>query len=125
MSVTERITPELQQALIRYQQIQNQLGQVITEKNFIVSELTEINRALEVLNSIDPEGVVYKNVGHVMVKVKRDDAIKELSDRKELLELRLKSVEKQEQLLRNQLSEVQSRINEYVSRTYGKQAKAE
>ncbi len=124
MSVTEKLPPEIQQALVRYQQLQNQLGQVITEKNLIISELSEINRALEALNSIEPDGVVFKNVGHVMVKVKRDDAIKELNDRKEILELRLKSIEKQEQLLRGQLSEVQNKVNEYLSRIYGKQAKA-
>ncbi len=124
MSVTEQLPPELQQMLIRYQQTQNQLGQVVNEKNLIMTELSEINRALEVLNSIDPNGVVFKSVGHVMVKVQRDDVIKELNDRKEILELRLKSVERQEQLLRNQINELQNKVNEYLSKIYGKQAKA-
>jgi prefoldin beta subunit len=124
VSVTEQVPPEVQQMLVRYQQIQNQLGQVITEKNVITSELSEVNRALEVLNSLDPAGVVFKNVGHVMVKVQRDDAIKELNDKKEILELRLKSIERQEQLLRSQLNELQSKINEYLARIYGRQAKA-
>lgn len=124
MSVTEQLPPELQQLLVRYQQTQNQLGQIVNEKNLIMTELSEINRALEVLNSIDPNGVVFKSVGHVMVRVQRDDVIKELNDRKEILELRLKSVERQEQLLKNQMNELQNKVNEYLSRIYGRQAKA-
>lgn len=123
MSVTERLPPEVQQTLVRYQQLQNQLGQVVTEKNLILSEISEINRALEVLNNIDAGGVVYKSVGHVMVRVKRDDVIRELNDRKEILELRLKSIEKQEHLLRSQLSELQNKVNEYLAKIYGRQAK--
>ncbi|MEM0453934.1 MAG: prefoldin subunit beta [Sulfolobales archaeon] len=123
MSITEQLPPEIQQMLVRYQQTQNQLGQVLSEKNLIMTELSEINRALEVLNSINPDGIVFKSVGHVMVKVQRDEVIKELSERKEILELRLKSVEKQEQLLRSQLNELQNKVNEYLAKIYGRQAK--
>ncbi|MEM3905235.1 MAG: prefoldin subunit beta, partial [Sulfolobales archaeon] len=45
-------------------------------------------------------------------------------DKKEILELRLKSIERQEQLLRSQLNELQSKINEYLAKIYGRQAKA-
>ena len=120
MSVTEQIPPEVQQMLVRYQQIQNQLGQVITEKNVIISELSEVNRALEILKGV-PENIdIYRSAGHLLIKVNKNDAEKELTERKELLELRLKTLSRQESLIRQQLAEVQSRLSQYMSSAYKK-----
>jgi|Deesub1362B_J571_1020462.scaffolds.fasta_scaffold17330_3 prefoldin beta subunit len=124
MSVTQRVPPELQQLMVKYQQIENQLAAVITEKNVVLSEITEINRALDLLNSIEEGTDIFKNAGLIMVKVKKDDVVKELTDRKEFLELKLKSIEKNEQILRKQLDETRSKINEYASRVYGAAGKA-
>ncbi|HDI02126.1 MAG TPA: prefoldin subunit beta, partial [Ignisphaera sp.] len=58
--------------------------------------------------------------GHLLIKISKSDAEKELNERKELIELRLKTLEKQEGLIRQQLSELQSKINQYVASLYKK-----
>lgn len=122
--MTERLPPEVQQHVVKLQQLQSQLSQILSEKNVVEGELREINRALDILKDLEPGTPIFKSVGHLLVKVSKENVEKELNDRKEILELRLKSLEKQEQLLRNQLNEVQSKVNEYLAKLYTAKGKA-
>lgn len=118
--MAEALPPEVQQHVMKYQQLQAQLNQILTEKGFMEQELREVNRALEVLKSV-PEGTdIYKSAGHLLIKVNKSDAERELSERKELLELRLKTLSRQESLLRQQLAEIQSRLTQYMTTVYKK-----
>jgi prefoldin beta subunit len=118
--MAERVPPEIQQQAIRYQQIQAQLNQLIAEKSILEQELREINRALEVLKNVPNDAEIYRASGHLLIKINKEAAEKELNERKELLELRLKTLSRQESLLRQQLSEIQSKLSEYISLTYKK-----
>ncbi|MCC6015743.1 MAG: prefoldin subunit beta [Desulfurococcaceae archaeon] len=118
--MAERVPPEIQQQAIRYQQIQAQLNQLIAEKSVLEQELREINRALEVLKNVPNDAEIYRASGHLLIKINKETAEKELNERKELLELRLKTLSRQESLLRQQLSEIQSKLSEYISLTYKK-----
>jgi prefoldin beta subunit len=111
--LAQKIPPELEQKIIKYQQVESQLTAVLAEKSTIMSELKDIDRALNTLNSIDESSPVYKNTGFVMVKVSKDIAQKELQDRKEELEIRLKSVEKMEESLRKQFEELKKEIERF------------
>ncbi len=115
LRMAEVIPPDIQQQVVKYQQLQAQLNQVLTEKSVLEQELREINRALEVLKDVPPNADIYKFVGHILVKVSKESAEKELTERKELLELRLKTLSKQEALIRQQLSEIQSRLTQYIA----------
>ena len=117
--MAQKIPPELEQKLIKYQQLESQLAAVLTEKSTVMSELKDIDRALTTLNSVTEETSVYKNTGFVMVKVTKDSAVKELQDRKEELEIRLKSLEKMESSLRTQLTELKKEVEKYRLGAYG------
>ena len=120
--MAERYPPELQQQAARLQQLQQQLAQILTEKTVVQTELREVNRALDVLKDLPDDAIVYKSAGHLLIKISKSNAEKELNDKKELLELRLKSLEKQESIIRSQINEVQSRINEIMARSYGRRS---
>ncbi len=117
--MAERIPPEIQQQIIKLQQLQAQLNQIIAEKSVLDQDLREVQRALEVLKSLPEDAEVYRVAGHLLVRIKKSDAEKELSERKELLELRLRSLEKQESLIRQQISELQSKISKGLSKPAG------
>ncbi len=117
--MAERLPPEVQQQIVKLQQLQAQLNQVLAEKSVLEQELREINRALEVLKEVPEDGEVYRIAGHLLVRVKKNDVEKELSERKELIELRLKTLEKQESLIRQQISELQSKISKSLSKPAG------
>lgn len=118
--MAEKIPPEVQQHVVRYQQVQAQLNQLIAEKSVLEQELREINRALEVLKSVPGDAEIYRATGHLLVKINKESAEKELNERKELIELRIKTLTRQEALLRQQLSEIQNKLSEYLPSTHKK-----
>lgn len=116
--MTERIPPELQTQLVKLQQLQDQLNRLLTEKNVIDSELREVNKILQELSQLPSGTTVYKIVGNLLVKTDKETVQKELDDRKEILELRSRTYQKQESLLRTQLEDLQKKVNELISKYY-------
>lgn len=116
-ALTERVPPELQHLLMKYQQLQEQYATVTTERTAVESELRETQRVIEELNKLEDNATVYKAAGMVLYRANKEDVVKELSERKELLELRLRALRKQEELLKNQLAETQRRIKELSERS--------
>jgi len=111
--MAQRLPPELEQLAIKYQQIEAQLTSVVTQKTAILTQIREIERALTVLQSVSGDAAVYRNTGFVMVKVSKDEAVKDLENRKEELQIRLTSLEKMESMLKKQLDEVKEKISKY------------
>lgn len=116
--MAERIPPEAQHYAVKYQQLQNLLAQILTEKATVETELKEVNRVLSELDNLPDNIEIYKALGHILVKTSKSNVQSELNERKELLELRLKSLEKQEKEARRQLEEVQAKIKEILAKTY-------
>ncbi len=119
--MAERLPPDVQQQLVKLQQLQTQLNQVMTERALLQQELRDIARALDILKGIPEDAEVYRSSGHLLIRISKSDAEKELNERKELIELRLKTLDKQESLIRQQISELQSKINQAVASLYKKQ----
>ncbi len=118
--MAEVVPPELEQYAAKLQQLRARLGQVQAEKGVIQAELREIERALELLKIAAPDATVFKSAGHLIVRVSKEDAEKELSDRKDILELRLKALERQESSLNSEIKDLEARVNEIMGRYYGK-----
>jgi len=122
--MAEVVPPELEQYAVKLQQLRARLGQVQAEKGVVQAELKEIERALELLKGASPDALVFKSAGHLMVKVSKEDAEKELSDRKDILELRLKALERQESSLSSEIKDLEAKINEIMGRYYGRRGGA-
>jgi len=116
--MAEKLPPEAQTHVTKYQQLQNMLTQILTEKATLESELREINRILSTLEKVGEDEELYKAVGHILVKTSKEEVRKELEEKKELLELKLKALEKQEKEVRRQLEEVQAKLKEIIAKTY-------
>ncbi len=111
--MAQRLPPELEQLAIKYQQLEAQLTSVVTQKTAIITQIREIERALSVLQSVSNDAAVYRNTGFVMVKVSKEEAVKDLENRKEELQIRLTSLEKMESMLKKQLDEVKEKISKF------------
>ena len=118
--MAEVVPPELEQYAVKLQQLRAKLGQVQAEKGVVQAELKEVERALELLKGAAPDALIFKSAGHLMVRVSKEDAEKELSDRKDILELRLKALERQEASLNSEIKDLEAKINEVVGRYYGR-----
>ena len=117
-----KITPEAQQILIDLQTFQQQMQTVLIQKESLNLQSIEIEKALEELKKATTEDV-YKAVGPILIKSTKKDLEEELGERKETLELRLKSLQKQEDRLKERLKESQEKFEEFLKATQGKPEK--
>ncbi|MDG7036871.1 MAG: prefoldin subunit beta [Nitrososphaerota archaeon] len=106
------IPPWLQEQLNRYQQAQENLEAVLSQKQQVNAELSDINRAIEELNKSAPDNLVYKIAGSIMIKSSKEELLKELEEKRELSNTRSMVLSKQEEKLRASLQELQTKINE-------------
>jgi prefoldin beta subunit len=97
----EREKEELQ---ILGQNLQNNLLQ----KQAFQSQLIEIENALRELEASKDD--CYKIVGNIMIKSDKSTLVKDLNAKKEVLELRIKTVEKQEDKLKEKFQEKQKEV---------------
>ena len=103
-----RMTPELQKTLMEYENTEKQLQVVVLQKHQMQLQLNEINLASEELKKAS--GDVYKSVGAIMVKSNRADAEVDIKERKEVLTMRLSSLAKQEEKMREHLTGIQKAL---------------
>lgn len=113
--MAEQLPPQVQNQVMRFQELQEQLRLIILRKQQFELELREVEAAYEEANNLSPDTTIYKAVGVLLFKTEKDKVLKELSDRKEELDLRIKTLEKQEARLKQQLEELRKSIATYMS----------
>lgn len=107
-----RLPPQVQQRLLRLQQLQQTLQSVLTQKQQLELGLTETEQALTELEKLTKQAVIYKSVGSLLVKAKKKKVTKELKEQKELLNMRISVLGKQEGRLRTQLKDLQTKLQQ-------------
>ncbi|WFO76055.1 prefoldin subunit beta [Desulfurococcaceae archaeon MEX13E-LK6-19] len=118
MAEQRQLPPEVQQALVEYENLRNTLAKVEAELRLTESELAEIEDILANLKELPDDVEVYKSVGHVLFRKKKEDVIKELEERKELLQIKQQKYKNQVELLRKQVSEAEKKLRDLLAR-YG------
>jgi len=107
-----RLPPQVQQRLLRLQQLQQTLQSVLTQKQQLELGLTETEQALNELEKLTKQAVIYKSVGSLLVKSKKTKVTKELKEQKELLNMRINVLGKQEKRLRTQVKDLQTKLQQ-------------
>ena len=105
-----RLPPQVQQRLLRLQQLQQTLQGVLTQKQQLELELNEVEQALSELEKLTDAAVIYKSIGSLLVKSKKTKVTTELNERKELLNMRINVLGKQEERLRTQVKNLQEKL---------------
>ena len=108
------LPPALREQLARYDQTQQNLQAVLAQKQQVELELGETDKALEELGKASDSEAVYKFAGNLLVKVKKEDMVKELSEKKELANTRKMVLAKQEARFRESLKDLQTKIDDAV-----------
>jgi len=70
----------------------------------------EAKRAQEEISDSPDDAVVYMSVGTVMMQKKKEVVNAKLSEKVETLELRIKSLEKQEKMMQGKFEQLQAQI---------------
>jgi prefoldin beta subunit len=106
------LPPQLQEQLVRLQQLQQTLQSVATQRQQVELELSETDKALAELEKSTDDTPVYKTVGSILVKSNRQILLTELKERKELMTTRVTVLGKQEDRTRERLKEIQEKLQE-------------
>jgi len=112
MTEEPQLPPQVQEELMRLQQVQQTLQVVVTQKQQLEMELSETEKALSELEKITDDVPVYKSVGSILLKADRQVLMGELKERKELLNTRVTVLGKQENKTRERMKELQDRIQQ-------------
>ena len=110
-----KLPPQVQERLLRLQQLQQTLQSVLAQKQQVEIELTENEQALNELQKMADDAVIYKAIGALLVRAEKGKITIELNERKELLNTRATVLGKQEERLRGQLKDLQAKLQEDLS----------
>ena len=110
----QELPPWLREQLTRLQQLQQNLQAIMMQKQQLEAESIEIEKATEELKKSEENEAVYKSVGPLLIKTKKDETLKELDEKKNLANTRLVVLGKQETRVKENLKEVENKINEMI-----------
>jgi prefoldin beta subunit len=111
------LPPWLKEQISRLQQLQQNLQAIMMQKQQVELEIVETERALEELNKITTSDSIYKAAGPLLIKSEKDTIEKELSEKKELANTRVMVLGKQESRVKENLKEVENKINQMLKGT--------
>ena len=106
------LPPQVQERLLRLQQLQQTLQSVLGQKQQVELEQMETNQALEELQKLTDDAVIYKATGSLLIKSERTKVITDLNERKDLLATRITVLGKQEERVRAQVKDVQTKLQQ-------------
>jgi prefoldin beta subunit len=109
------LPPQVQERLLRLQQLQQTLQSVLAQKQQVELELTEIEQASSEVQKLADDAVVYKATGSLLIKSEKTKVTTELGERKETLNTRETILSKQEERLRAQLKDLQTKLQQDLS----------
>ncbi|MDG6223762.1 MAG: prefoldin subunit beta [Candidatus Bathyarchaeota archaeon] len=114
-----KLPPQVQQRLMRLQQLQQTLQGVMAQKQQLEMQLNEVEQAKVELEKLDETAVVYKSIGALLVKSEKNTVETELSERKELLKMRVDVIAKQDERIKTQVKELQEQLQQDLSPVSG------
>ena len=104
----EKDTQEKIQQLSMFEQ---NIQQVMMQKQQLMGQMVEIDSALKEINDDS-----YKIIGNIMIKTKKEDLEKSLSDKKEIINLKMKQFEKQENQIIERKEKIQKEVMEEMKK---------
>lgn len=97
-----------------FNQYNMQLQNIGAQKTQIKILIDSTQNAIDELKA-SKEDTAFKNLGFVMLKVSKDKLIKDLQNEIETLNIRIKTVEKTEDLVSKKVQDLQAKINAEMS----------
>lgn len=102
---------EAQQLLAQAQIYQQQIQAILTQKGVFSLEINEIKKALEELEKTK-ETTAYKISGPVLIKSDVKEIKKDLKEKLDFLNVKLKNIEKQEAILKDKIGSLRNKLSE-------------
>lgn len=100
---------EMQQNIVEFEKNRNQLLAISNQKQQFQIQSAALSEAVSELEKTS-EKKVFKAVGNILIQVDTEKVKKEISEKKESLELRIKTLQKQEDSMVSKLNKLKSEI---------------
>ena len=101
-------TSSPEEQIAELQQQEQQLQQMILQRQTMQSQLLETENALDTLQKTQEQP--FKMVGPLLVSMDKKNLQEELTSKKDMLAIRLKNVEQQEEQLRKKFQDLQEKL---------------
>ncbi len=109
------IQQNVQEQLNQFQQVQQQAQSIAMQKQTVSLQINEAKKALDELSKTSDDQEVYKTAGPLLIKTTKEESEAELKDNIEMLEIRQKTIEKQEKRISSRLEELQANLQTAMS----------
>jgi prefoldin beta subunit len=103
-----KMNKDAQNQIEKLQMIEQKTQTFLMQKQNFQSQLLEIENALNELEH--SKGEVYKIVGNIMISSEKTKLKEDLDNKKDVLALRIKNIEKQENKLKEEASQIQNEV---------------
>lgn len=105
-----KISEETKEEILKFQQIQQQLQLIMLQKQNLQAQIVEVENAIRELEKTKNKDA-YEIIGNIMVKKQKKELEKSLKEKKEILELRFSTIEKQQEKLSKAATELQEKLS--------------
>lgn len=105
------VSKDTEQKIAQLQLMEQNLQSFLMQRQQFQSQLIEVESALK---EIETSKEAYKIVGNIMVNASKEDLKKDLEEKKGILELRIKTLEKQETQIKEKASKTQAEVLEKI-----------
>jgi len=114
------MSPKLQNQIAQFQQLQQQLQAILSQKFQMEAQLREVENTLEELGKVTEDTPIYRNVGSLLIKAnEKESVVKDIEDSKETLEVRVKTLNRQEKQMRERYENLQEQLQKALGGSAG------
>ncbi len=103
-----QISKETEEKIGQLQLMEQNLQNILIQKQAFQTQLFEVENALKELEKTKEE--TYKIVGPIMVATNKKELKDDLQSKKEVIELRIKNLEKQEKKIKEEATQIQGEV---------------
>lgn len=108
---------DIQREIVQYQALQNQLATLQNQLTAMKLEISVLEEARKEVEKV--EGTVYRSVGPVLIEQTKEDVLKWIDSRMELLQIKIKSLDKKIQAMQNMLLQLKKKLEQQLSSLQG------
>jgi len=108
------LPPQIKNQLAQLQQIQQQAQAIAAQKNQVEINMKETDLALEELEKLDDDAVVYRAIGDLLIKTEREKTKVSLKEKKDTLDLRLQTLARQEERAQKRFQQLQEQLKQAI-----------
>ena len=113
-NMSSELPPQIQNQLAQLQQIQQQGQALASQKNQVEINLKETELALEELEKLDTDAVVYRAIGDLLIRTERDKTKEALIEKKDTLSLRVETLVRQEERIQKRFQQLQEQLKQAI-----------